>query len=340
MKSRYSIPYTLDAHFGDVKTQIKYDGKGSDHYFTARGIITAFGSTMLYAFTCWSNRSPIKPILEHGNLIGTAMFTLGYFGIMYFALREITIPQQYGFNTIEPFIRYIVNFNHREIKTNSFSPYGNGVRITGIKGTTDKGYLQFNDGSYGVLYKIVGSASYNAFDVDRARTIDGFQNFLRMLPMQTTYAFITNTGGQKADIQLNHLFDELDTETDSNMIDYIAEQIRELGGYVEKEFVSLHQYMIIRGDTLAALMDAINTTEIFIEQDRLALTYMTRPSQDDEVKILKQIYGGLEYHVNQRWAQFKKQDNDKKSEAQTAGSLEEKPKPSIPSSNGFTIGSR
>ena len=340
MKSRYRIPYTLDAHFGDIKTQIKYDGKGSDHYFSARGIITAFASVMFYGFTFWGQKSPVKPILEHGNIVGTILFTVGYFGIMYFSLREITIPQQYGFNTLEPFLRYVVNIKYRTVKTYSFSPYSNGVRFTGIEGTTDQGFIKFKDNTYAVLYRIVGSASYNAFDIDREQTIDGFQNLLRILPTDVTYAFITNTGGQKADIQLNHLFNQMDTETDTNMIDFIAEEIRELGGYVEKDFVALHQYMIIRGDNLSALTDAVNITKTFIEQDGLALSYIERPTQADEIKIFKQIYGGLQYSVNKRWEAFKKKDG-KKSEAQTAGSLENNAKKTSTVSTGtFKIGTR
>ncbi len=57
--------------------------------------------------------------------------------------------------------------------------------------------------------------------------------FLRTLPPSATYCFITNTGGQNVDNQLKHLFDEYDTETDQNILDDIAEEIRRLGGYVQ-----------------------------------------------------------------------------------------------------------
>ena len=45
MKERYHIPYTLDAHFGDVKTKLITDtGQGIDKEFTVRGLLTTFAA--------------------------------------------------------------------------------------------------------------------------------------------------------------------------------------------------------------------------------------------------------------------------------------------------------
>lgn len=315
MKDRYHIPFTLDAHFGDVKTKLVTEtGQGIDHEFTVRGLLTTFaaGAIWIYLITH-------EPIFSDGSIPGVILFTLGYAGVCYFGLREISIPGLYGYNILGPLLRYMKHAKSPEIQTASFSPYWNGVDVTGMGEPDDQGFLRFKDGSYGIVYKIVGNASNNAFSIDRKHSIDAFNQFLRTLPSSTTYSFITNVGGQNVDRQLAHLFDCYDNEHDANMISYIAEEIQELGNYVQNNFMALHQYMIIRGDTKTAMKNANNQTRIFIEQNADVIAYMERPTPEDEEKFFKSIYSGLEKHVNDRLAEFNKKHQGK-SGLETAGS--------------------
>lgn len=326
-KTKYKIPYTLDPKFGDVRTSLKMeDGKGIDKEFTVRGILISILAGAIWIWLVFS--SQWSTFFQEGSLIGNIIFSIGYFGLFYFGLREISIPGLYGYNVIGPLFRYLKMIKHRDVPTKSFSSYKNASIFTGMIEPDKQGRLRFvEDGTYGMLFRISGTASNNTFSVDREQAIDSFESFLRTLPHKTTYAFITNTGGQKVDRQLKHLFDQFDTETDQNMLDYIAEQIRELGGYVQKNFVALHQYVLIQGDDLDALENAVKLTRMFIEQGQLAITELAKPTPKDITNIISFFYSGLSNSVNERYKKFVAADHNQESELSTAGSLTATHKP-------------
>lgn len=319
MLEKYKIPYTIDPKFGDYKTSLKMEnGQGIDHEFTVRGLLTCVVSASIYFYLVFN--SSYSTFFSEGGLPGNILFALGYAGSIYFSLRQISIPGLYGYNSLAPLMRYLQRGHHRIIRTNSFDKYEPASKFVGMVEPDSRGRLRFRDGSYGKLYQIVGTASNNTFSSDRARTIDDFENFLRTLPHNVTYTFITNTAGQNVDRQINHLLDELDTETDVNMQDYIAGEIREMADYVQKIFVSLHQYMIIRGDDPVALSNAIKMTRSFINQDPSVINEVKIPTPDAEAELYAQLYAGLTSHTNSRLASFQEHDKYRKSEMADVGS--------------------
>lgn len=316
MRDRYKVPYTLDAHFGDVKTKLQTEtGQGLDHEFTVRGLLT-----MLSAGAIWMYIVTRSTVFTDGSILGLILFTLGYMGVCFFGLREISIPGLYGYNIFLPFFRYLKTLQHPRINTASYESYWNGLNITGMGEPTDQGYLRFKDGSYGIVYKIVGDASNSAFDIDKRNSIDAFQQFLRSLPKSVTYTFATNVGGQNVDRQLAHLFDCYDHEQDPNMIDYIVQEIQELGNYVRNNFMALHQFMILKGDDKTAMSNADRLTRIFIEQNAAVIAYMERPTADEEKAFFRSIYSGISRKENERLEEFNKKHKGQKSNLETAGS--------------------
>lgn len=319
-KTGYKIPYTLDPKFGDVKTPLKMEnGQGFDHTFTVRSLLTSIVAIAVWVYLVFN--SQYSNFFQEGSWPGVILFTLGYFGSIYFSLREISIPGLYGYNVLGPLVRYLKRLNHRDIRTESFQHYRPASAFVGMVEPDQNGHLRFRNGDYGMLFKIIGTASYNAFSIDRDKSIVSFEDFLRTLPPSTTYCFITNTGGQNVDNQLKHLFDEYDTETDQNILDDIAEEIRRLGGYVQNNFVALHQFLIIRGDNLTALNNAVQMTRMFIDQGQPAIISMTRPTAKETTNFFKPLYSGLSEYVNKRLEAFRKDDNNRQSELDTAGSL-------------------
>ena len=319
MQEKYKIPYTIDPKFGDYKTSLKMeDGRGIDHEFTVRGLLTCIVSASIYGYLVFN--SSYSTFFSEGGLVGNILFALGYAGSIYFSLRQISIPGLYGYNSLAPLVRYLQRLHNNVIRTNSFDKYEPASKFVGMVEPDDQGRLRFRDGSYGKLYQIVGTASNNTFSSDRQRAIEDFENFLRTLPHNTTYVFITNTAGQNVDRQINHLLDRLDTETDLNMQDYIAGEIRELADYVRKIFVSLHQYMIIKGDDPTALSNAIKMTRSFIDQEPSVISEAKIPTADAEADFYAKLYAGLTSHTNTRLATFQKKDHFRKSEMASAGS--------------------
>ena len=140
------------------------------------------------------------------------------------------------------------------------------------------------------------------------------------MPKETTLTFITNTGGQKVERQLKHLFELYNKETNVAIIQYISEEIRELARYVQDNFFALHQYMIIRGDSRNALKTAEKQIKSFVQQDGSVISMMERPKPEEERKLFHTIFSGLEYENNAQLDEFMKQDHYRKSEVEMAGS--------------------
>lgn len=325
MNRVYKIPYNLNANFLNTKQKLKDEktGIGIDKKFSARVLLTFVVAMMFWGWLCFN--SGASKILEptNGSWIGWAIFSFGYVCFAYFSLREISVPGLYGYNVFAPLFHYLSIARNPEIPTKKFNPYANGVKITGMVEPTDTGYLRFaKDGSYGVTYRIVGTASENTFSTDREQTVNQFANLLRTLPADTTYAFVTNTGGQKVSIQLKHLLNLYDHESDALMMSYIAEDIRELSSYVQDNFFALHQYLILHSSNLHSLREAEKQLGIFMEQTNgSVITMIERPKPKDERAFYRTLYCGLDTVIDdERLKKFKEQDKGRKSEAELAGS--------------------
>ncbi len=333
MPRRYSIPYNINANFFNTKTPLKDEktGIGIDKKFSVRVILTFICAMAAYMWLVF--QSPLSKILSplSGSWLGFGLFTAGYIGMAYFSLREISIPEQYGYNVYQPLMHWLHVRRHPIISTKRFEPYSNGMKLTGMLEPTETGgYLRFQDGSYGITYKITGTASENAFGYDRKHSINTFNRFLRTMPMDTTITFLTNTGGQKVDRQLNHLMDLYQHETNIAMMQYIVQQIQELGGYVQHNFFALHQYMLIRGRDKMVLRDSDKQIQNFVRSsDGSAISMMERLTPEAERNLYKTIYCGLSIRTNRRWEEFEKEHNNEKSDAEKAGSrmadIENKP---------------
>lgn len=322
MKPKYAIPYNINANLFNSKTSLKDDktGTGFDKKFSVRTLITFIIATVFYGWLVMQSSASKILMPSSGSWSGFILFTVGYVGMAYFSLREISIPEQYGYNVFKPLINWLQIRKKPEVSTKRFDPYMNGAKITGMLEPTDDGYLRFTDGSYGITYRIVGTASVNAFSVDRENSINSFKTFLQNMPKETTLTFITNTGGQKVERQLKHLFELYNKETNVAIIQYISEEIRELARYVQDNFFALHQYMIIRGDSRNALKTAEKQIKSFVQRDGSVISIIERPKPEEERKLFHTIFSGLEYEDNAQLDEFMKQDHYRKSEVEMAGS--------------------
>lgn len=323
LKKSYKIPYTLDKHFGDSPVQIitKNGTRLGPSDLTARPFFMVAISVMAYVWTIFS--SSWSTIFWEGSWPGRILVTLGYVGLIYFSLREISIPGQYGYNTVLPFIDYITNSKDKLIRTGNEQPYLPVSNFIGMREPDESGHLIFNDGSrMGQLFQITGSASNNTFEIDRETAVADFNDFLWQMPNDAIISFVTNTGGQNVNAQMTHLLDLFDRESDALIQSYITEEIKELYDYVQDRFITLHQYMLIIGDDPAAFKNAFNVVREFADRNGLVLSSITIPSKKHNYAFFKAIYGGVQDQVvlNNRLKKFK-EEYPAKSGLRTAGSL-------------------
>lgn len=328
LKESYKIPYTLDKHFGDAPVQVitKNGTRLGPSDLTARPFFMVTISAMAYIWTIFSSKW--SAIFWEGGWPGRILVTIGYVGIIYFSLRQISIPGQYGYNTILPFIDYITSSKDKLIRTGNEQPYLPVSQFIGMREPDESGHLIFNDGSrMGQLFQITGTASRNTFQIDRETTVADFGDFLWQMPTDAIISFVTNTGGQNVNAQMTHLLDLFDRESDALIQSYITEEIKELYDYVQDNFVTLHQYMLIIGDDPAAFKNAFNVVREFANRNGLVLSSITIPSKKHNYEFFKSIYSGIQNEevLNNRLKKFK-EEHQSKSEVETAGSLTPKQK--------------
>lgn len=324
MKSKYKIPYTLDKHLGDAPIQFtSRDGnfKFGPEDLTLRPFFIIVFSLMAFLGIVFS--SSLSPLFMEGSLWGQLLVVVGYCGLVYFALREISVPGLYGYNVVFPFFNYVTGDRNRIIKTTYEQPYLPVSQLVGMHEPDEKGRLHFNrkeDCAY--LFKITGTASNNTFDVDREQTINDYGDFLRSFPENTMISFITNTGGQNVNQQLTHLLDLYDHTTDRLIQSYIGEEIKELYDYVQDNFVTLHQYMLVTAEDTSALDNAVNRIKEFVKQNGMVISSMSIPSKASNYAFFKAIYGGIqnEHTLVARLDDFNKK-HPQKSNVKRASSL-------------------
>lgn len=321
MKKTYHIPYTLDKHFGDAEISLSQKNIGPEDLTLRSFLVTAFsGLGFIYFATTDKTTSPI--FLE-GTIWGDILITIGYIGIVYFALRQISVPGLYGYNVISPFLNYILGGRNRQIKSGLEQPYKPVSEFVGMKEPDENGQLHFNThNTCARLFKITGTASNNSFSIDRQNAIDEFDKFLNDIPTDVTISFITNTGGQNVDRQLIHLIDLADQETDSQINQYIVEEANELAHYIQNNFVTLHQYMLVIGADEASLKNAIKNIIEVTRQSNLVISSMSIPSKKANYAFFKSIYGGIQVEraVAQKVAKFEA-ENSAKTDLEKANEL-------------------
>ena len=325
MKTQYKIPYSINVKLEDTEIPIPDFLGGKDHIFKMRTIAVMIGGllgwVMLTKNLSWT----------WGSWFGGTLWTLGYIGLIYFSLRELDVPGLLGFNALQNFIDLIITHTTIGDTVRTDKDYTSVAKFVGMAEPTDRGYIHFANGDYGILYEIIGTASNNTFAIDRQNAITDYENFLRTLPYKTTISFVTMAGSQNVSNQIKYLMNVYENEKDTYLKSLYAQQLAELIDTVAESFISLHPYMLIRSHELQDLVNADKSIRVFITQTGYAISSIKRPTAKEETEFFRSFYLGIsENDVDQVENRFKEQTHSAKSELSTSGSRIVKRKPGKP----------
>lgn len=325
MKTQYKIPYSINVKLEDTEIPIPDLLSGKDHIVKMRTIAVLIGGILgwmlLTRNVSWT----------WGSWFGGAFWTIGYIGLIYFSLRELDVPGLLGFNALQNFIDFIIMNGTvgNTIKTDK--DYTPVAKFVGMVEPTDRGFIRFSNGDYGILYEIVGTASNNTFAIDRQNAISDYENFLRTLPYNTTISFVTMAGSQNVSNQIRYLMGIYENEQDTYLKSLYAQQLAELIDTVAESFISLHPYMLIRAHDYQDLANADKSIRVFISQTGYAINSIKRPTAKEETEFFRSFYLGIkENDIDQVENRFKNQTHSAKSELSTSGSRIVKRKPGKP----------
>ncbi len=169
------------------------------------------------------------------------------------------------------------------------------LQILGIEAVDENGLVHFTDGSLGYWYAVVGSASVLLFEDDRNSIIDRVENFYRKIDEHVEISFQTSKEAQRVhnqivalDARYQNLREQGAVNDDINAL--VQEQYDTLTEFVGRDFSSIHQYMLIRGDNKEALMGAVNVLASEVDNSSLMIKRCMPMYRDDVYDFLRKIY--------------------------------------------------
>lgn len=286
-KQSYKIPDTLDKSFLDTEIAIKNDD-GIGIRPTSLKVILSFLVSVLLCFWIVS-----KSFISAGSVPEKILFAILWFALTVVLLREDRTGQM-QFMMVPTFFNYLFKSN-RVVLTRS-TAYANAFYgIVGISDINlDTGLITYSDGTYGYMYRVVGSGSVLLFDEDRDAILNRVDSFYRKMKTDYEIIFLTAKESQKVYRQVANLkkrYDKLDDDELKAVADMEYDYLK---NYVGGSFRSTHQYMIIKADNKEALMTGKNMLQSEVENSTLMIKQCTALFGEDLYNVLRLVYKGKE----------------------------------------------
>lgn len=289
MKKSYKVPESLDANYFDLEIALKTnDGMGIKPV-PIKIILTVLFSAIL-CFYLLSNG-----MISHASGLQKFLFVVLWIALS-FVLISYDKSKQMKFQLVPVLINYIPKVN-RQIYTRKNLKANEFYYLLGIdKIDKDNGWISFLDGTYGYMYHVVGSASILLFEADKEAILERVDNFYRKMGLDYENIYITVKEPQKIHHQIANLkrnYDALEVR-DSDLEALYDQQFNILKYQVGREYKSIHQYMIIKGDNKEAQNIAKNIFQAEVENSALMFKQCTPMYYDDIIDVFGPIYQGLE----------------------------------------------
>lgn len=210
-------------------------------------------------------------------------------------LGSVTRTKELRVGTVMPLINYAPRAARTVITRRTGSPSGFS-QIAGIRSIDPDGVLHFFDGGAGRIYLVVGTASYMLFDEDRIAILDRVDAFWRKVPPMVEYIFLTTRHPQPIHHQVANLERRNLALTihDPDLLALQDEQYDVLTDFVGGHFMSIQQYVVVRGTSPDALRQGENVLAAEVENSSLMIKEATRLSRDDAQKVLHDLYTGVD----------------------------------------------
>ena len=280
----YKIPTDLNQNFGDMEIALQSKSGMGARPLPVRMILIYVASILALFLICTKSFLSVSP----GFWIPFAICWI----IATFLLTKTDKTKRMYMQSIPALLSYIPKRARRVVvrkdrKANDF------IGICGIDSlNTDTGVVKYTDGTYGLFYRVVGSASILLFDEDRVAIIDRVDAFWRKIGTECEIQFITTKEAQKIYKQMANLgrrYDNLESrDPDMNIV--FEEQFQVLKNDIGGAFKSIHQYMLIKADNEEMLVKNRNVIESEFENSTLMFKQCIQLDYNDLCSMLATIY--------------------------------------------------
>lgn len=288
-KKSYKIPATLADNYLDMEIALQAkDGVGLKPLPIRVILVWLIGLLALFFLEV----NEMSMIVQCG-FFAKVIFAVAWVALIY-VLSRVDKSHRMQIEILPATLKYLQKSNRRIVtrRTANAAPFRG---IVGIKDIDERtGLVTYFDGTYGYWYSVVGTASVLLFPEDRDAILDHVDDFYKKLQCDCEIIFMTTKEPQKVVRQTAHLMSQYKALTykDPDVDALVKEQYETLNNFVGKEFKSLHQYMVIKGDNKEALSAINNIVTAECRGSSLMFKQCTALYREDIENALVTIYGG------------------------------------------------
>lgn len=283
-KQVYKIPLDLNQQFSDMEIAIQNSNGMGAKPLPIKVILTYVASILLLFYLC--SQTFLSASVGYWLPFAIVWLALTFVLARYDKTKRMqlqSIPALFGY--LSKSARHVIT--RRNNRANDF------ISICGIDDIDKKtAVIKFTDGTYGLLYRVVGSASILLFDEDRDAIISRVDSFYRKIGIDCEISFITTKEAQKVYRQVANLkrrYDAMDTD-DADLKNLAEEQFYVLKYDIGNAFRSIHQYMLLKSDNKESLIKNRNVLQSEVENSTLMFKQCVALDFTDVCKVFKSIY--------------------------------------------------
>lgn len=266
-KKRFKIPTTLDVSYFDMEFNIKSkNGVGLNRPISAKVILF----TLLAGFGWFY--LVFQTFIGKGGIPLIIGFTIAWIALSVLLVRADKTNRT-GLELIFSMINYLPK-SGRYVPVRMSDTVYPLQSLLNIK-TIDKedGRIHFLDGQIGHCYHIVGSASALMFEQDKQIILDKVDVFYRKLPVGVEVIYDTVYEGHSVEEQLESVKEDYKNLSNKSAgLQALLKERHDILKYAinnNQGLTSLHQYLVVRAPSEAALTEFENLLVGDVEGDGL-----------------------------------------------------------------------
>lgn len=284
-KDHYRIPVSIDRSFLDHEIVISGGGWRIPPMPIKQ--LLFYGGSVLVLFWLLSN----SWLRQAGWALDIVVVIWWLAATVFFG--SLTRTNEMRFRSLPAVLAYLPR-RARNVLTRSTSNPGDFYSIVGIDSISDNGLIAFSDGTFGQGYTVVGSASILLFDEDRSAILDRVDSYWRKSELHCEHIFLTTKESQRIYHQVANLErrNQALEHRDPDLVELMNEQYDILTEWVGGKFQSIHQYLILKGDTRDALKRGHNILQAEIAGSPLMIKECVLLDRDEVQRVLRSCFAG------------------------------------------------
>lgn len=284
-KMSYSTPASIDRTFLDIEIPLL---KNSPPIKIFSLLCMAISASLLFLMF------KIFPILAYNAMLSMVFIILWVFTTLF--LFRTNEHGEVNFNKLKYLKYYLTNV--RKVFTRKSSKPYEFAKLVGILDIDkNNNVIHFADGRKGIMYEVVGNASYMLFSNDRDAILDGVDSFFRKFNESIQFHFVHKIEHQDVYTQLGALQAVVDNARDKPWYDKDLERIVALQGQtlqrqIGRNFLIIKQYLIVSANSIDYLQLANNLIVDEVMNSRLVFKQCVLEREGDICQNLKSIING------------------------------------------------